>query len=142
MVFGGCKNYLGNSKSCDHNWIIYPGLENRSGTGAFSGHRCQTDDNGMFANQYYHNNTCLTTDGKFLNFPRCNASNRSDIGVHVFQTEYNTYLAPNSTFIEGSCGNLSLQEWQALGQDHGSTAGPVPPIEGIIALAKEKLGMA
>jgi hypothetical protein len=22
MVWGGCKNYLGNSKSCDHNWWV------------------------------------------------------------------------------------------------------------------------
>ena len=30
MAWGGCKNFLGNSKSCDHNLIIYPGIPNRS----------------------------------------------------------------------------------------------------------------
>jgi hypothetical protein len=24
LVFGGCKNYEGNSKSCDHNVILFP----------------------------------------------------------------------------------------------------------------------
>ena len=137
MVWGGCKNYLGNSKSCDHNWIIYPGLEKRSA----GGHRCQTDDNGVFANQYYHNNTCLTSDGKFLDFSGCKAP-QSNIDQHVYHTEYNTYLAPNSTFVEDSCGGLSLKQWQALGQDHGSTTGPVPSVDGVISMAKAKLGMA
>ena len=38
MVFGGCKNFLGNSKSCDHNVILYPGIDSRS-----SGGPCSTD---------------------------------------------------------------------------------------------------
>ena len=30
MVWGGCKNFLGNSKSCDHNTMVYPGRDDRS----------------------------------------------------------------------------------------------------------------
>lgn len=37
MLWGGCKNYLGNSKSCDHNLILFPGIPNR----ATGGRRCQ-----------------------------------------------------------------------------------------------------
>ena len=44
MVFGGCKNFLGNSKSCDHNLIVFPGAAEHS-SGA---RRCQTDDNHVF----------------------------------------------------------------------------------------------
>ena len=46
MLWGGCKNYLGHSKSCDHNVMIYPGFGRSSSTKP-----CQTDDNSVFANQ-------------------------------------------------------------------------------------------
>ena len=44
---GGCKNFLGNHKSCDHNVIVHPGIPSRSA----GGRRCQTDDNKIFADQ-------------------------------------------------------------------------------------------
>jgi len=47
MVWGGCKNYMGNHKSCAHNVIIHPGTPSRSTGG---GRRCQTDDNRVFQN--------------------------------------------------------------------------------------------
>ena len=47
MAFGGCKNYEGHSKSCDSNVILYPGIDSR----AAGNRQCQTDDNGVFANQ-------------------------------------------------------------------------------------------
>lgn len=56
MVFGGCKNYLGNHKSCDHNVIVHPGIPAR----ATGGRRCQTDDNKVFEEQYHDNNHCMT----------------------------------------------------------------------------------
>ena len=61
MVFGGCKNYLGNHKSCDGNVIMHPGIPDR----AAGGRRCQTDDNKVFADQYHGDNHCFTQDGDF-----------------------------------------------------------------------------
>ena len=61
MVFGGCKNYMGNHKSCDNNVIVHPGIAER----ATGGRRCQTDDNKVFQNQYHDNNHCVTHDGVF-----------------------------------------------------------------------------
>jgi hypothetical protein len=29
-MFGGCKNYLGNSKYCQDNLILYPGIDSRA----------------------------------------------------------------------------------------------------------------
>ena len=49
LVFGGCKNYLGNHKQCDDNVILYPGTSGRSA----GSHRCQTDDNAVFAQQFH-----------------------------------------------------------------------------------------
>ena len=56
MVFGGCKNFMGNHKSCDHNVIVHPGIPTRSA----GGRRCQTDDNKIFADQYHDGNHCFT----------------------------------------------------------------------------------
>ena len=61
MVWGGCKNFLGCHKSCDHNVIVHPGIAAR----ASGSRRCQTDDNKVFANQYHDNNHCVTQDGVF-----------------------------------------------------------------------------
>ena len=36
LAWGGCKNYRGNGKSCDHNLILYPGIDER----ASGGRRC------------------------------------------------------------------------------------------------------
>ena len=64
MVFGGCKNYMGHSKSCDHNIIVFPGDYDDKGIQRGS-NPCQTDDNSVFANQYHDNNHCFTSDGDF-----------------------------------------------------------------------------
>lgn len=79
MVFGGCKNYMGHSKSCDHNVIVHPGISERSA----GGRRCQTDDNKVFANQYHHDNHCFVQDGGFysMGIGSCNATS---IDPHVY----------------------------------------------------------
>eukprot|EP00456_Euglypha_rotunda_P058091 TRINITY_DN48206_c0_g1_i7.p1 TRINITY_DN48206_c0_g1~~TRINITY_DN48206_c0_g1_i7.p1 ORF type:complete len:261 (-),score=33.77 TRINITY_DN48206_c0_g1_i7:10-792(-) len=117
MVWGGCKNYLGNSKSCDNNLIIYPGTQGRSD----GDRRCQTDDNGVFANQYFHDNDCITQDDRPYTWSGCDPNNVDDT---VFQTWNNRFYAPNSGFSQ-DCGSTtypSLQQWQKAGsgQDRNS----------------------
>jgi hypothetical protein len=50
-------------------------------------------------------------------------------------------MSPDSTFVENCGKQYDLPAWQAVGQDRGSTIGPVPTIDAIIALAKTKLDM-
>eukprot|EP00729_Bicosta_minor_P002862 gene2862-15982_t len=109
MVFGGCKNYLGNHKSCDHNVIVHPGIPAR----ATGGRRCQTDDNKVFEEQYHDNNHCMT------------------------QTWNNTFYSPGANFSNAPCS--SLKEWQAAGQDAGSTVNPMPSVSEIVAMGKTVL---
>ena len=45
MVFGGCKNFLGNHKNCTDNVILYPSVWGMP--------PCQTDDDGTFADSYF-----------------------------------------------------------------------------------------
>eukprot|EP01051_Picozoa_sp_SAG22_P023993 SAG22_NODE_6445_length_854_cov_1.621192_2_plen_151_part_01 len=92
MVWGGCKNYLGHSKSCDHNLIVHPGNARRS-AGEMP---CQVAS-GVFANQYHDNNKCLTVDGRFYAWesPKeawrdCNAGS---INGKVYETFENTLFA-------------------------------------------------
>lgn len=73
MVFGGCKNYRGDHKSCDRNIIVFPGIPSR----AAGLRRCQTDDNHFFAEQYFDGNTCITQDGEFYSMLANNAYNCS-----------------------------------------------------------------
>ena len=80
MLWGGCKNYLGNSKTCSHNLIVYPGIPNRSVWGT----RCQTDDSPVFGNQYFMNNTCITGDGVFYSF-KCKHKEKKDIGKDIYE---------------------------------------------------------
>ena len=109
MVFGGCKNYLGNHKSCDGNVIVHPGIPDR----AAGGRRCQTDDNKVFADQYHGENHCFTQDGDFysMGISSCTAA---AIDPHVYQTWNNTLYSPNATFKNGPCASFSA--WQAAGQ--------------------------
>lgn len=130
---GGCKNYLGNSKSCDHNLILYPGIGSR----ASGGRRCQTDDNGVFANQFFHNNTCVTQDGQPYTFNHCQADGIDSI---VYHTEFNTFHAPKALFDEPCGKNYNLPDWQKLGQDRGSTVADTPSTAQLIAMLRQKLG--
>merc|ERR1712232_826128 len=119
LVFGGCKNYRGHSKSCDHNLIAYPGISERS-SGA---RRCQTDDNGIFADQYFHGNDCITGDGEAYTFKKCNPKS---LGTTVYETANNSFYAPSGAFVENCGSGLDLEQWQALGQDLGSSAHSLP----------------
>jgi len=136
MVWGGCKNYLGNSKSCDHNLIIYPGTDSRSS----GDRRCQTDDNGVFANQYFHDNDCILQDPRPYTWGSCDPSN---VDAHVFQTWNNRFYAPNSGFSQ-SCGSTTwstLPDWQKAGsgQDRSSVVSNTPDINTIIAMMDKVL---
>eukprot|EP01060_Flectonema_neradi_P016246 TRINITY_DN2283_c0_g1_i15.p1 TRINITY_DN2283_c0_g1~~TRINITY_DN2283_c0_g1_i15.p1 ORF type:complete len:827 (+),score=196.14 TRINITY_DN2283_c0_g1_i15:61-2541(+) len=132
MVWGGCKNFLGHSKSCDHNLIVYPGIPNR----ANGARRCQTDDNGVFANQYFYDNQCITGDGIFYTFAKCTTTNLPET---VYQTFNNQFYSPKTTFVENCGQNLSFSEWQKLGQDRGSNVTETMSLQEILSTAREKL---
>ena len=131
---GGCKNFLGHSKSCDHNFILYPGIDSRS-----SGDRsCQTDDNGVFANQYFKDNTCFESDGLFYTFAHCN---RSNVATTVYETTRNAFFADNNATFLTPCDGVAdgLAAWKALGQDSQSTIGVAPGVGAIIRMANATL---
>ena len=103
-----------------------------------TGRRCQTDDNPAFANQYFHNNTCVTQDGQPYSFSGC-SSGTDGIADKVYHTEFNTFLAPNATFSEPCKDALDMAQWQAAGQDRGSVSGDTPALSVIMDLVRQHL---
>jgi hypothetical protein len=180
LVWGGCKNYRGHSKSCDHNTILYPGDRAHSSGGRKVGAlffcdlylqhlleatphpplmlcvyirrsrcvcssaahavcvQCQTDDNGIFADQYYHGNKCFEHGGLFYSFSKCTQTN---VNSTTYQTANNTFFV-NSSASESwgaPCGAKDFATWQSWGQDMGSKIVESPDISGIIDIAKQTL---
>jgi|EP01046_Picozoa_sp_COSAG06_P000389 hypothetical protein len=144
MVFGGCKNYMGHSKSCDHNIIVFPGDYDDKGTQRGS-NPCQTDDNAVFANQYHDNNHCFTADGDFYSMGGWKTCDSSSINSHVFQTWNNTLYSPGAKFGVQKNPNpnpcTGFTQWQAQGQDTGSALKDLPDTAAIVAMGKAVLGM-
>mmetsp|Transcript_6076 Transcript_6076/g.11612 ORF Transcript_6076/g.11612 Transcript_6076/m.11612 type:complete len:955 (+) Transcript_6076:182-3046(+) len=141
LAWGGYKNFLGHSKNCAHNLILYPGSDERS-----SGHhRCVTDDNNVFADQFFHDNTCITDDGSMYSFGKSSEGEFPGCGLHnisttVFHTWNNTFYSPSAEFA-GPCGTKDFQDWQHHGQDIGSVVLPTPTTQRIVEMAAQVLNM-
>mmetsp|Transcript_18375 Transcript_18375/g.25830 ORF Transcript_18375/g.25830 Transcript_18375/m.25830 type:complete len:244 (-) Transcript_18375:59-790(-) len=140
LVFGGCKNFQGNHKITHHNLIAFPGIEPRS----YGDRRCQSEDNNLlhvgrgFAEQYYHDNHCLSQDGIAYSWF---LTNTSDLADQIYRTWNNTFYAPDSAFEQDVVNedSLSFPQWQALGQDKGSKLKNLPTNKQLIAMAKALL---
>lgn len=117
------QNYLGNSKSCDSNVILFPGINSRSAGGRL----CQTDDNNVFANQYFHSNYCVTSpNAGIYTFSGCSPNNVNTTTFHTYNNRHFTSGFP------GLCGFNSWAAWQAAGQDAGSSLSPQPSLADMI----------
>jgi hypothetical protein len=135
FVFGGCKNYIGAYKNCSDNVILYPGIEGRSA----GNRRCQTDDNGQFAEQYHEGNTCTSADGIFYSFSGCSAE-PDNLNSTVYVTASNTlYADPGSTFTQQCNQTLTFKQWQGLQQDQGSITASTPNVSALITLGANKI---
>ncbi len=132
LVFAGCKNFLGHHKRCSSNVILYPGISGRSA----GSRKCQTDDNGQFAEQFHENNVCATPEGAYYSFSHCNTS---DLATTVYITRNNTLFSDTGAGAwGGSCGSSTFAAWQALGQDAQSHTAATPPVAQLIALGAAK----
>ncbi len=113
--------------------ILYPGLSGRSA----GNRRCQTDDNGVFANQYFQNNYCATNDGDFYSFSKCTTTN---LATTVYVTRNNTLVADAGASFSQNCGGaLTFAQWQALEQDVGSTTGVTPSAAELVDIGAAKV---
>jgi len=134
MIWGGCKNYRGNSKWCENNVIVYPGINVR----ASGGRRCQTDDNGIFANQFYQNNQCITMDGEPYTWGRCDPNRLNNT---VYHTSSNIFYSPDEKYQQ-TCGSktYNFPDWTKAKQDAKSTLANLPTNDEIVTMGKKILG--
>ena len=119
---------MGHSKSCDHNVIIYPGIDqvstlllNYEPRRILICHDHPPDGtllatfpvilwqraagtmpcqvaSGTFGNSYHDNNHCFTADGDFYSMGGWKTCDSSSINSHVFQTWNNTLYSPGAKF--------------------------------------------
>ena len=87
---------------------------------------------------HHENNTCIQASNQSMYASiRCDANGTEDVTQPYFRG--NKIFNPNGQ--TGVCG-MSLEAWQALGNDPGTTVhGPIPPADSIISMARKTLGM-
>jgi hypothetical protein len=109
-----------------------------AGTRSTGDRACQTDDNGVFAHQYFFNNTCFTTDGSFYTFKNCH----KPFDLTVYETFDNKFYSSNATFHLSCTPEYdNLTAWQQDGQDLQSTVAPTPSIDEIVGMARGVIGL-
>ena len=103
--------------------------------------RCQTDDNGEFANSYHGGNTCTSADGGFYSFSKCSAD-PNNLETTVYRTSNNTLFSDAGSNFSITCNQtLTFEQWQALGQDVNSITGVTPSVSELIDIGAAVLGL-
>ena len=139
QIYGGMKSYLGHSKKDHHHIYVYPDLRNG---GCLHEYYPSPELSGW--NESWVENTCILYKSQVpYKFAHCDTKNL-----------YLSYLADNKIYtppginvgfnctVNGTNRLLSLQEWQALGMDLGTTAQTAPDIQTIIQWGREMLQTA
>ena len=143
-MYGGFKNYWGHNKVAENNVYIYPDavtndtMPNLDPYCALS----YIPTRGEFPSgwgEVWSNNTCVIGNPNIYLFQNCYLDDLKDL---VPETAYNKFYAP-SKYIYISCGGkqLSLQEYQKLGHDIGSTIADPADTPTIIQWGRELLGL-
>jgi hypothetical protein len=128
MLWGGCKNYMGHSKLCVNNFILYPGCSIRSE----GGHVCQTDDSGDYANSVFSGNQCVVNDGVTYDSRSCVKPYNSTF----YATANNHLFTTSGSWSMPVCNLTSFAPWQAAGKDPGSDVATVPATTTLLEMAK------
>jgi hypothetical protein len=148
MVYGGYKNYMGHSKVVVDNIYVHPEWRAGSCGPAASLGMC-VQDVGVTENsgwgEIWRNNTCIF-GGAPTNAANLFLGDYSTGDVHLLNAGDNTYLAPgaptlNVTMTFGAHTKAPLTVAQTAGMDIGSTVGPNPTADEVVAMGKTLLGM-
>lgn len=137
LIYGGAKNYLGDTKVWDSNLIVIPER--------WAGDPCITAWRG--SGHVFTNNTCITPTSGSPNYFDSSLSGSTCIANYSspesadFLPNFarNSYTTFNGQFAEGCAGELSLQDLNALGQEVGSVVASTYKIEDVVAHARALL---
>ena len=129
-MYSGSKNYLGHSKSNDHQLFVYSDVHPGYG---FPG--CYQTDSGEDYDEPWTNNQCilLSTNNPY-SYSYCDVQHPELFPLHA----NNSFYSPDGT-LNITCGSahLTLPQWQALRQDRGSTVMKTPDVDTVIGWGKE-----
>ena len=143
-MYGGYKNYLGHSKTVTDNVYIYVDaiFSNNSRS---MGH-CQTSNGATLTDlpsgwdEVWSNNTCVISSSVVYNNGACDPTHLK--GLVPF-TAYNYFYTANGT-VSIPCGKnttFTLEQYQKLGYDIGSTVDKLPSNSEVISWGKQLLGL-
>ena len=141
LVYGGKKNYLGNSKMDHHEIYVY----SDASTGGFGSNNCLNDYAPVHGtsgwNETWIDNICVLYNSTTpYNIEGCDTAD-----LYVPYLANNTiYVAAGteSVFIckvNGTSTRLNLQQWQSYGLDIGTTVQTIPDIQTVIQWGRKML---
>ena len=144
LVYGGYKNYLGHSKTVTNNLYVYPDAWH-SFTHVTSHPSCENSDGASLTNlpsgwdEVWSNNTCIISSSKVYDNGACDPSHLK--GLVPFTANNHFYTAAGNISIP--CGGkvFTLEQYQLMGYDVGSTVSKLPTSEQIITWGKQLLGL-
>lgn len=133
LIYGGAKNYLGDTKVWQSNLIVVPER--------WAGDPCICAWRGT--GHAFTNNTCITpTSGSPAYFDssasgdRCVANFSAPDSAPFLPTfAGNLYVTKGAQFAEGCAGELSLAAMNAVGQELGTRVEGSYSVEGVAAMA-------
>lgn len=151
LVYGGYKNFLGHSKRASGNVYVYPDAPRQAppplGTGSleafFTMPYCLNSD-GQQVNvsgwgEAWEDNVCFIRSANVYELGNCDPSSITQL---VPATRNNQFYTDGGD-ITFKCGlsSYSLEEWQQLGMDAGSSVQATPDVKFVDATARKLLGL-
>ena len=143
LVYGGHKNHLGHNKTATDNIYIYADAIHSTTTtnhlGIFLSMPYCVRNNGAGQGEVWSNNTCVITSSVVYSDSGCDPKHLK--GLVPFTANNHFYTANGTVSIP--CGNttLTLEDFQKLGYDIGSTVDKLPSNSDIITWGKQLLGL-
>jgi hypothetical protein len=161
LAFGGFKNYLGHSKTSVNNVYVYPDAvrappppvaakdsslrgvaDSKGSVGSFFNKPFCANSDGQSVGQSgwgeeWANNTCFIHSSDVYEFGSCTVDNWQPL---VPLTKNNRFYTDDGT-AQFKCGGstMTLQQWQAIGEDLGSTVSGAASVETVVQAAHDVL---
>ena len=141
LVYGGCKNYLGHSKTATDNLYIYPDGWNMSTHGPY----CDNSNGASLIKlpsgwgEVWSSNKCIMIGSTVYNYNDCDPSHLE--GLVPFTANNTFYTTSGNISIPCKDKVFTLEQYQSFGYDIGSTVSKLPTNTEIITWAKQLIGI-
>ena len=152
LVYGGYKNYLGHSKTVTNNVYVYPDAVHTTSfnIGELGKYLtkpwCQNSDGATLTvlpsgwGEVWSNNTCVISSSVIYSNDRCDPTHIK--GLVPFTANNHFYTANGTVIIPcGKNTTFTLEEYQEMGYDIGSTVDKLPSNSEVISWGKQLLGL-